>query len=101
MAGPCLSLQRKMLFNATQAIRSQLPFRRYARFYFLRSSLAVAYDTYAREQMKLSFRVLSQSTVYQCLKGKFLIRKKIPFKDTQCTDCKQWLACRCIFCGQS
>ena len=41
----------------------QLPFRRYARFYFLQSSLAVAYDTYAREQMKLGFRVLSQSTV--------------------------------------
>ena len=25
--------------------------------------------------------------MYRCLKGKFHIRKKIPFKDTQCTDC--------------
>ena len=72
---------------SSNKILMQLPFRRYARFYFLRSSLSIAYDTYAREQMKLSFRVLSQSTVYQCLKGKFHIRKKIPFKDTQCTDC--------------
>ena len=25
--------------------------------------------------------------MYRCLKGKFHIRKKIPFKDTQCADC--------------
>ena len=49
---------------SSNKISMQLLFRRYARFYFLRSSLAVAYETYAREQMKLSFRVLSQSTVY-------------------------------------
>ena len=37
--------------------------------------------------MKLGFAVLSQSSVYRCLKGKFRIRKKIPFKDTQCAEC--------------
>ena len=42
---------------------------------------------YAKEQMKLGFRVLSQSSVYRCLKGKFCVRKKIPFKDTQCANC--------------
>ena len=42
---------------------------------------------YAKEQMKLGFRVLSQSSVYRCLKGRFCVRKKIPFKDTQCEDC--------------
>ena len=65
----------------------QLPFKKYAKFYYLRTSLAVAYDSYAREQMKLGFAVLSQSSVYRCLKGKFHIRKKIPFKDTQCAEC--------------
>ena len=65
----------------------QLPFKKYAKFYYLRTSLAVAYDSYAREQMKLGFAVLSQSSVYRCLKGKFRIRKKIPFKDTQCAEC--------------
>ena len=64
----------------------QLPFKKYAKFYYLRTSLAVAYDSYAREQMKLGFAVLSQSSVYRCLKGKFHIRKKIPFKDTQCAE---------------
>ena len=42
---------------------------------------------YAKEQMKLGFRVLSQSSVYRCLKGRFCVHKKIPFKDTQCADC--------------
>ena len=65
----------------------QLPFKKYAKFYYLRTSLAVAYDSYAGEQMKLGFAVLSQSSVYRCLKGKFHIRKKIPFKDTQCAEC--------------
>ena len=37
----------------------QLPFKRYSKFYYLRTSLAVAYDTYAREQLKLGFKVLS------------------------------------------
>ena len=41
---------------------------------------------YAKEQMKLGFRVLSQSSVYRCLKGSFVLKKK-PFKDTQCADC--------------
>ena len=31
----------------------QLPFKKYAKFYYLRTSLAVAYDSYAREQMNL------------------------------------------------
>ena len=31
--------------------------------------------------------VLSQSSVYRCLKGRFHVRKKIPIKDTQCADC--------------
>ena len=65
----------------------QLPFKKYSKFYYLRTSLAVAYESYAREQMKLGFDVLSQSSVYRCLKGKFRIRKKIPFKDTQCAEC--------------
>ena len=38
---------------------------------------------YAKEQMKLGFRVLFQSSVYRCLKGRFCV----PFKDTQCADC--------------
>ena len=49
--------------------------------------MAVAYDKYVREQLKLGFKVLSQSSVYRSIKGKFQTRRRIPFKDTQCTDC--------------
>ena len=42
---------------------------------------------YAKDQMKLGFRVMSQSSVYRCLKERFRVWKKIPFKDTQCADC--------------
>ena len=42
---------------------------------------------YAKEQMKLGFRVLSQSSVYKCLKQRFCVQKKLPFKDSQCADC--------------
>ena len=65
----------------------QLPFKRYSKLYYLHTSLAVAYDTYAREQLKLGFKVLSQSSVYRSIKGQFRTRRRIPFKDTQCTHC--------------
>ena len=68
-------------------ISQQLPYKRFEKLHFLRTSLAVAYEMYAKEQMKLGFRVLSQSSVYRCLKGRFRVRKKKPFKDTQCADC--------------
>ena len=68
-------------------ISQQLPYKRFKKLHFLCTSLAVAYEMYAKEQMKLGFRVLSQSSVYRCLKGRFRVRKKILFKDTQCADC--------------
>ena len=68
-------------------ISQQLPYNRYKKLHFLCTSLAVAYEMYAKELMKLGFKVLSESSVYRCLKGRFCVRKKIPFKDTQCADC--------------
>ena len=47
---------------------SQLPYKRFKNLHFLRTSLAVAYETYTKEQIRLGFRVLSQSSVYRCLK---------------------------------
>ena len=74
-------------FYRSNKISMQLPFKRFSKFYYLHTSLAVAYDMYAREQLKLGFKVLSQSSVYRSIKGKFRTRRRIPFKDTQCTDC--------------
>ena len=58
-------------FYKSNKISMQLPFKRYSKFYYLRTSLAVAYNTYVREQLKLGFKVLSQSSVYRSIKGKF------------------------------
>ena len=74
-------------FYRSNKISMQLPFKRYSKFYYLHTSLAVAYDTYAREQLKLGFKVMSQSSVYRSIKGQFRKRRRISFKDTQCTDC--------------
>ena len=35
----------------------------------------------------MNCRVLPRTSVYECLKGKFRVRKKIPFKDCQCDTC--------------
>ena len=40
---------------------------------------------YAKEQMKLGFKYFLKALCTE--KGKFCVRKKIPFKDTQCADC--------------
>ena len=82
-----LSKANIVKFYKSNKISMQLPFKRYSKFYYLCTSLAVAYDTYVREQLKLGFKVLSQSSVYRSIKGKFRTRRRIPFKDTQCTDC--------------
>ena len=65
----------------------QLPFKRHAKFFYLRSSLSEAYAKYARRQDKAGFRVFSESSVYRCLKKRFRTRKQIPFKDCQCDTC--------------
>lgn len=74
-------------FFSSNRVSSQLPFKKYAKNFYLRSTLAVAYSEYVKNQKVLGDRVLSKSSVYRCLKGKFRTRRKIPFKDCQCTYC--------------
>ena len=74
-------------FYSSTPVSLQLPFKKYSRYYYLRSSLAVAYHQYVVAQRKSGDRVLSKTAVYRCLKGKFRTRKKIPFKDCQCHTC--------------
>ena len=68
-------------------ISQQLPYKRYEKLHVLHTSLAVAYEMNAKEQMKLGFRVLSQGSCVQMPERKISCSKKIPFKDTQCADC--------------
>lgn len=74
-------------FYSSMSISLQLPYKKYAKFYYLRTPLAVAYEEYAQKQREMNCRVLSRTSVYQCLKGQFRVRKKIPFKDCQCDTC--------------
>ena len=82
-----LNVENVRKFFTNSRISLQLPYKRYAKYYYLRSPLAVAYEEYVREQTKLNCRVLSKSAVYKCLKGVFRVRKKIPFKECLCDIC--------------
>ena len=71
-------------------ISQQLSYKRYEKLHFLCTSLAVAYEMYTKEEMKLGFRVLSQSFVYRCLKGRFRVCKKNTIqRHSVCRLCKQ------------
>ena len=78
---------RVLEFYSSSQISLQLPHKKYAKYHYLRSSLAVAYDQYFEAQTKSGGKILSKTTVYRCLKGKFRTRRKIPFKDCQCHTC--------------
>ena len=78
---------RVIEFYSSSQISLQLPHKKYAKYHYLRSSLAVAYDQYVKAQSQSNGTILSKTTVYRCLKGKFRTRRKIPFKDCQCKTC--------------
>ena len=74
-------------FYSSMSISLQLRYKKYAKFYYLQTPLAVAYEEYAKRQRSMNCRVLSQTSVYEYLKGKFRVWKKIPSKDCQCDTC--------------
>ena len=74
-------------FYASHRIMLSLPFKKYAKNIYLRSTLGVAYEEYARKEHALGNRVLSQSAVYRCIKAKVRMRRRAPFKDCQCDEC--------------
>ena len=82
-----LNVQNVLKFYKNSRISMQLPYKRYAKYYYLRSPLAVAYEEYVKEQTQLNCRVLSKTAVYGCLKGVFRVRKKVPFKQCLCDIC--------------
>ena len=51
--------------------------------------MAVTYEQYAREAKRVGDRVLSKTSVYQCLRddGRFKCRNKTPYKDCECDTC--------------
>ena len=82
-----LNKKNALEFYASHRITLSLPFKKYAKNMYLRSTLGVAYEEYVRKQHALGNRVLSQSAVYRCIKGKVRMRRRVPFKDCQCDEC--------------
>ena len=46
-------------FYSSMSISLQLPYKKYAKFYYLQTLLAVAYEEYAKKQRSMNCRVLS------------------------------------------
>jgi hypothetical protein len=69
-------------------ITQQLPYRKYSKYRYLRSSIAEAYKAYADQQRGEENRVLSLSSVYRFFpEANVKCMGKVPFKDCQCDTC--------------
>ena len=82
-----LNKKNTLEFYASHRIVLLLPFKKYVKNKYLWSTLGVAYEEYVRKQHALGNRVLLQSAVLRCIKGKFRMRRRVPFKDCQCDEC--------------
>lgn len=79
--------ERVLQFYSSSKISLQLPFKKYSRYFYLRTPLAIAYADYRKEQIDLGYRVLSPTSVYRCIRKTFRTSRKVPFKDCQCDIC--------------
>lgn len=65
----------------------QIPYRRFAKYFYLRESIKSTYLAYVREQQQLGMRILSESAVYKNLPKHVRSRKYIPFMECLCVKC--------------
>ena len=79
--------KKAIAFYSDASTSLQLPFKRYSKYFYLRTPLSIAYENYAEHQRFLGFDALSATSVYRCLKKSFRTMRKIPFKDCQCAQC--------------
>ena len=82
-----LNKKNALEFYASHIIMVSLLFKKYVKNMYLWSTLGVAYEEYVRKQHGLGNRVVSQSAVYRCIKGKVRMGRRVPFKDCQCDEC--------------
>ena len=65
----------------------QIPYRRFAKYFYLRETIAATYKAYVKEQQKLGLRVLSESAMYKNLPSNMRSQKHIPFMECLCMKC--------------
>ena len=63
----------------------QLPYKKYAKKFYLHCPLAVAFEEYVNEQHSWGCQVLSKSSVYRCLKKNFVSARKYLSKNVYVT----------------
>ena len=65
----------------------QIPYRRFAKYFYLRESIKETYKAYVKEQKELGLRVLSESAMYKILPQNVCSQKNIPFMECLCVKC--------------
>ena len=65
----------------------QIPYRRFAKYFYLRETIGATYKAYVKEQERLGLRVLSQSATYKNLPSNVRSQKHIPFMECLCSKC--------------
>ena len=65
----------------------QIPYRRFAKYFYLRESIKETYKAYVREQKELGLRILSESAMYKNLPRYVRSQKYIPFMECLCVKC--------------
>ena len=65
----------------------QIPYRRFAKYFYLRESIKDTYTAYCKEQEALGLRILSQSGFYKNLPKNVRSQKYIPFMECLCVKC--------------
>jgi hypothetical protein len=74
-------------FYSQATISQTLPYKRYAQNHYLRMPRAEAYEEYAAEQIKLEKRVLSATSVHNCLPRNFKSMAEVPYQLCKCSTC--------------
>ena len=65
----------------------QIPYRRFAKYFYLRETISATHKAYVKEQERLGLRVLSESAMYKHLPSNVRSQKHIPFMECLCSKC--------------
>ena len=80
----CLSVYKSVLKSTASM---QIPYRRFAQYFYLRESLCDTYNKYVQEQNNLGLCVLSLSAMYKNLPHNLQCQNRIPFMECLCVKC--------------
>lgn len=81
-------IERVRAFYKANDVTMRLPYKRFSKYFYLRTSLQATYDKYKAEMEQGGHRVLSKSAVRKAVPRKvFRTMKKIPYQECLCFTC--------------